>query len=183
MNDNTIHIHHYDSPCGEMIIGAYRGMLCLCDWSTEPHHGRVMTRLQNMFRAACRNTTDDVINTAIEQLNNYFIGNLQMFTLPMIFAGTDFQQIVWRELLNVPYGDTLSYRELAMRIGKPLAVRAVANAVGANAISIFVPCHRIIGTNGLPTGYAGGLPAKCYLLDLERYNQPLINDEKEITTH
>ncbi|WP_302027335.1 methylated-DNA--[protein]-cysteine S-methyltransferase, partial [uncultured Duncaniella sp.] len=87
--------------------------------------------------------------------------------IPLLFVGTEFQKRVWNELLTIPYATPLSYGELARRIGMPSAVRAVANANGANAISIFVPCHRIIGTDRSLTGYGGGLPAKRHLLDVE----------------
>ena len=90
------------------------------------------------------------------------------FTVPLLFAGTDFQQKVWRLLQEIPYGSTLTYAGLAAGLGMPGAVRAVANANGANALSLFVPCHRVIGADGSLTGYAGGTDAKKYLLDLER---------------
>lgn len=83
-----------------------------------------------------------------------------MFDVPLLFVGTDFQKTVWNELLNIPFGTTVSYGEMARRIGMPKAVRAVANANGANAMSIFVPCHRVIGSNRSLTGYGGGLEAK-----------------------
>lgn len=85
----------------------------------------------------------------------------------LLFAGTDFQKKVWNELMRIPYGVTISYKDLARRIGMPSAVRAVANACGTNALSIFVPCHRVIGHNASLTGYAGGLPTKQYLLTME----------------
>ena len=90
------------------------------------------------------------------------------FDLPLLFAGTDFQKRVWDLLLTIPYGKTLSYGELARQLGLPNATRAVANANGANAISIFAPCHRIIGSDGTLTGYGGGLAAKRFLLELEK---------------
>ena len=90
-----------------------------------------------------------------------------MFDVPLLFVGTDFQKTVWNELLNIPFGTTVSYGEMARRIGMPKAVRAVANANGANAMSIFVPCHRVIGSNRSLTGYGGGLEAKRKMLELE----------------
>ena len=88
--------------------------------------------------------------------------------MPLLFAGTDFQQAVWRQLLEIPYGQTISYGEMARRLGIPKAVRAVANANGANAICLFAPCHRVIGSNGSLTGFGGGLDAKKFLLKLEQ---------------
>ncbi len=108
-----------------------------------------------------------VIEKAALQLDEYFNGTRRSFDIPLLFVGTEFQKRVWNELLTIPYATPLSYGELARRIGMPSAVRAVANANGANAISIFVPCHRIIGTDRSLTGYGGGLPAKRHLLDVE----------------
>lgn len=106
---------------------------------------------------------------AARQLQAYFQGRLTRFELPLdLGAGTAFQQSVWQALLAVPHGRTLSYAELAARIGRPLAVRAVGAAVGRNPVSVVVPCHRIIGKAGALTGYAGGLPRKTALLQIER---------------
>ena len=90
-----------------------------------------------------------------------------MFDIPLLLVGTDFQKKVWEQLLAIPYGETVSYGELAASLGMPSAVRAVANANGANAISIFVPCHRVTGSGQTLTGYGGGLDAKRFLLELE----------------
>ena len=104
----------------------------------------------------------------IRQLRAYFAGELRRFDLPLAPEGTPFQQCVWRELLQIPYGETISYGELARRIGKPSASRAVGLANGSNPISIVIPCHRVIGSNGKLTGYGGGLKTKEWLLALER---------------
>lgn len=104
---------------------------------------------------------------AIAQLDEYFAGKRRQFDVPLLFAGTEFQKTVWDTLLTIPFGQTVSYGELARQIGMPKAVRAVANANGANSISIFAPCHRVIGSDGTLTGYGGGLPVKEFLLRLE----------------
>jgi len=104
----------------------------------------------------------------IRQLRAYFAGDLETFDLPLAPQGTPFQQTVWKELLNIPYGETISYGELAKRIGNPKASRAVGLANGSNPIPIIIPCHRVIGSNGKLTGYGGGLPIKEKLLALER---------------
>jgi methylated-DNA-[protein]-cysteine S-methyltransferase len=104
----------------------------------------------------------------IRQLLAYFAGNLETFNLPLAPQGTPFQQKVWDELLNIPYGETVSYGQLAQRIGNPNASRAVGLANGSNPIPIVIPCHRVIGANGKLTGYGGGLPIKEKLLALER---------------
>jgi len=104
----------------------------------------------------------------VRQLRAYFAGELRDFELPLAPAGTPFQLRVWRELCRIPYGQTISYGELARRVGSPKGSRAVGLANGANPIAIIVPCHRVIGSNGKLTGYGGGLKNKEWLLTLER---------------
>ncbi len=104
----------------------------------------------------------------VRQLRAYFAGDLRRFDLPLAPKGTPFQQRVWQELLTIGYGETISYGELARRIGKPTGSRAVGLANGANPISIVIPCHRVIGSTGKLTGYGGGLKNKEWLLALER---------------
>jgi methylated-DNA-[protein]-cysteine S-methyltransferase len=105
---------------------------------------------------------------AARQLDAYFARRLRRFDLPLAPAGTVFQQRVWRALCDIPYGETVSYGQLARRIERPAAVRAVGAANGQNPIAIVIPCHRVIGSDGRLVGYGGGLPAKSLLLDLER---------------
>jgi methylated-DNA-[protein]-cysteine S-methyltransferase len=113
------------------------------------------------------------LREALRQLRAYFKGDLQRFDLPLAPHGTAFQQRVWRELLAIPYGETISYGELARRIGNAGASRAVGLANGSNPISIVIPCHRVIGASGKLTGYGGGLDNKRWLLALERGQLPL----------
>jgi len=101
------------------------------------------------------------------QLEAYFSGNLRDFNIPMKVEGTDFQQRVWKELLRIPYGQAISYLDLARRLGDEKCIRAAARANGANPIAILIPCHRVIGSDGSLVGYAGGLDMKEYLLRLE----------------
>lgn len=105
---------------------------------------------------------------AVRQLDAYFAGTLRRFALPLAPEGTPFQQRVWRALVEIPYGETVSYAELARRIGRPAAVRAVGAANGQNPLAIVIPCHRVIGSDGRLVGYGGGLAMKAALLDLER---------------
>ena len=109
-----------------------------------------------------------ILREAERQLSDYFAGRRTVFDLPLDFRGTAFQRAVWGELLKIPYGETRSYGEIAWAIGSPSAVRAVGAANGRNPISIVAPCHRVIGASGKLTGFAGGLEAKAFLLDLER---------------
>ena len=107
---------------------------------------------------------------AIDQLGAYFKGELKGFDLKLNVQGTNFQKLVWQELVKIPYGETISYGELAKRIGNPNASRAVGMANGRNPISIIIPCHMVIGKNGSLTGFGGGLEVKRILLDMEKEN-------------
>jgi methylated-DNA-[protein]-cysteine S-methyltransferase len=109
-----------------------------------------------------------LIREAAAQLTEYFNGARQDFDLPLLLEGTEFQRAVWDILRTIPYGKTSAYRDIAIRMGKPKAYRAVGLANNRNPIAIIVPCHRVIGRDGSLTGYAGGLPVKQYLLDLEK---------------
>lgn len=111
---------------------------------------------------------DSVLSVAASQLSAYFAGELTSFDLPLSLEGTAFQRTVWAGLRDIPYGETISYGELARRIGQPSASRAVGLANGRNPVSIVVPCHRVVGSDGSLTGYGGGLPRKRFLLALEQ---------------
>ena len=113
---------------------------------------------------------DKLIQNAINELDEYFQGKRTCFSLPLNPKGTEFQQRVWRELIKIPYGKTISYSELAKNIGNKNAQRAVGGANNKNPIMIFIPCHRVIGKNGSLTGYAGGLDIKQQLLEIEKKN-------------
>ena len=124
-------------------------------------------RLERYFKGPFVEGTSPVIEEAQKELAEYFEGKRRTFDLPLAFAGTDFQKSVWQALQKIGYGETVSYGELACRIGRPKAVRAVGVAVGENPFSIIVPCHRIVGADGSLTGYGGGFEAKKFLLGLE----------------
>ncbi len=164
---NIVKTKRYESPCGTLLLGSFNDKLCLCDWQVEKHRDHVDKRLKRVLQADFEDSSSAVIEKAIVLLDEFFAGKRKKFDLPLLFVGTNFQKKVWNELLKIPYGKTVSYGEMASRMGMPRAVRAVANANGANAISIFVPCHRVIGSDGSLTGYGGGLAAKKKLLDLE----------------
>ncbi|MBV9078800.1 MAG: methylated-DNA--[protein]-cysteine S-methyltransferase [Methylobacteriaceae bacterium] len=116
---------------------------------------------------------DGAFAEAVRQLAAYFAGELKAFDLPLAPDGTAFQRRVWEELTRIPYGETLSYAEVARRIGRPTATRAVGASNGANPLPIVVPCHRVVGANGSLTGFGGGLPTKRYLLALEQGAGPM----------
>jgi len=111
---------------------------------------------------------DSLFAEAVEQLAEYFAGDRTEFDLPLALSGTVFQRTVWSALREIPYGETVSYGEIAMRIGRPTAARAVGLANGKNPVGIIVPCHRVVGSTGDLTGYGGGLDRKRHLLDFER---------------
>lgn len=119
------------------------------------------------FRESTRSLAIGRLDDLTTQLTEYFSGKRKTFTFPLAPRGTAFQLAVWNALLEIPYGDTITYAELARRIGRPSAVRAVGAANGANPIPVIIPCHRVIGSNGTLTGYGGGIERKQWLLALE----------------
>lgn len=167
MRMKTIQIQYYHSPAGELILGSFEDELCLCDWMIEKRRDRIDLRIQKMLDVRYIIGSSAVIEKAVAELDDYFARRSTTFDIPLLFVGTDFQKRVWNKLLEIPYGHTVSYGEMARQLGCPKAVRAVANANGANALSIFAPCHRVIGSNSRLVGYAGGLEAKRILLELE----------------
>ena len=112
-------------------------------------------------------TQNQLLENTHQQMDKYLSGELKIFDLPVSFHGTDFQKEVWKSLKDIPFGKTVTYRDIAEKIHKPKSVRAVGTAIGRNPICIVVPCHRVIGTNGSLTGYAAGLDVKEKLLKLE----------------
>ena len=164
---NTINIQTHKSPVGEMLLGSYEGKLCMADWKYRRMRTTIDKRLQVGLNAEYVEERSEVIEQTITQLKEYFTGERKSFDISLLTVGTDFQKSVWQGLMKIPYGTTASYLELSKNIGSAKAVRAVASANGANAISILIPCHRIIGSNGALVGYAGGLAAKKKLLEIE----------------
>ncbi|MCL1610758.1 methylated-DNA--[protein]-cysteine S-methyltransferase [Marseilla massiliensis] len=164
---SNIAIVSYQSPCGKLLLGAFDGRLCLCAWARELHPGRAQASLERRLGVGACEMASPVTTEAALQLDEYFAGNRVAFTVPLMLVGTEFQQEVWRQLMSVPYGHTVSYGRLAQLLGRSGASRAVANANGANPVSIFVPCHRVVGADGSLTGYAGGIDAKRFLLGVE----------------
>lgn len=164
---DTIKVTYYHSPVGEMTIGSFGDKLCMCDWTIRARRGTIDRRISRFLNAEYEDGISEIIIAATNQLDEYFAGKRRNFSIPLVFTGTPFQCSVWTELMKIPYGMTVSYADLARRIGNPKAVRAVASANATNPISIFVPCHRVIDSNHGLTGYAGGLEAKQRLLELE----------------
>ncbi|AOB29729.1 cysteine methyltransferase [Bordetella sp. H567] len=153
------------TPVGRLKVVARGSCLSAVLWEND-RPGRV--RLGDMRE----DDNDPTLREVERQLGEYFAGRRDRFDIPLEFAGTDFQKKVWGALLEIPYGETRSYRSIAERIGHAKAVRAVGAANGRNPISIIAPCHRVIGASGSLTGFAGGLEVKARLLALER--QPAV---------
>ncbi|MBR1769347.1 MAG: methylated-DNA--[Bacteroidales bacterium] len=163
----TIKVQTYESPCGKLILGTYGEKLCLCDWEDEKRHPKIKKRISKLLHSEYTIEKSPLLVKVSEELDEYFSGERQEFDIPLLLLGSEFQKKVWQSLLSVPYGKTISYGMLAKEIGDSKSARAVACANGANAISVFVPCHRVIGSDNSLTGYGGGLGAKRYLLNLE----------------
>ncbi|WP_415406034.1 methylated-DNA--[protein]-cysteine S-methyltransferase [Sulfurovum sp. CS9] len=165
---NQIHIQYFKTKYAEFILGSYDEKLCMVDFRYRKMRKTVDDRIKKGLNAKFIEQDDEILQKTRAQLDEYFNMQRRAFDIPIQMVGTDFQKSVWEALLKVPYGTTSTYLQLAKDIGNEKAVRAVANANGANAIGIIIPCHRIIGTNGELTGYAGGLPLKKQLLQLEQ---------------
>jgi methylated-DNA-[protein]-cysteine S-methyltransferase len=148
------------SPVGLLkLVASNQGLVAVL-WENDPPARVPLPALQE-------DTGHPVLMAAQKQLRQYFSGTRNRFDLPLDFYGTDFQKKVWNALLAIPFGETRSYRHIAIQIGNPKAVRAVGAANGRNPLSIIAPCHRVVGSNGKLTGFAGGLAAKAYLLEME----------------
>lgn len=147
---------HFDSPIGRLLL--------TCDGTALTGLYMEPSRKAQSTDSWAEDAAALPLAAALRQLNEYFAGTRRTFDLPLRLAGTAFQQRVWRELTEIPYGETWSYGQLARRIGKPNASRAVGLANGRNPVSILVPCHRVIGADGSLTGYGGGLERKQWLL-------------------
>lgn len=164
----SINIQFYKTQYAEFIIGTFGGKLCLLDYRYRKMRSIVDNRIQQGLAAEYVEKCDDTIELAKSQLDDYLQGKRSLFDIPLLMVGSDFQKKVWNALMEIKYGETSSYSELAQSIGDKKAVRAVANANGANSIAIIIPCHRIIGANGELIGYGGGLPLKKRLLEIEQ---------------
>jgi methylated-DNA-[protein]-cysteine S-methyltransferase len=152
-----------DSPIGELTVTAVGGKLTGVHMNEQRHIPKIPVTYER---------DDAGLAHVVDQLDAYFAGELTDFELPMSMHGTEFQRRVWASLCEIPYGETISYGELARWVGNPKASRAVGLANGRNPVAIIVPCHRVIGTNGSLTGYGGGLERKVWLLEHEAAHRP-----------
>lgn len=155
------------SPMGQCILFASDAGLCWVGTPGTPLDKGLLWAKKHGEEEQVTRATHPILQQAKDELSRYFASEKITFATPLDLQGTPFQVSVWRELCNIPYGETRSYGELALTIGRPNAPRAVGAANGSNPIAIIVPCHRVIGSNGTLTGYGGGLPTKSWLLTLE----------------
>lgn len=157
-----------ETAAGSMVACSVDEGICLLEFA----EGRIQNidnrYLKKYFGSSVEEGENECLNNLRNQLSEYFSGTRKEFTIPLVTPGTAFQQSVWKELLNIKYGTTRSYIQQAKAMGMPLSVRAVANANGQNRIAILIPCHRIIGSDGSLTGYAGGIEKKKWLIEHER---------------
>jgi methylated-DNA-[protein]-cysteine S-methyltransferase len=159
----------YNSPLGELKIVSTNDELVACDWLYRKQREIIDHWLQKALNDDFQESSTEVIENCITQLEEYFLGKRKKFDLKLKFLGSAFQKKVWQQLLEIPYGKTISYEELSLNLGDIKAIRAVASANGQNPFAVIVPCHRVIGKNGNLTGYAGGLASKEKLLQLEGF--------------
>jgi len=148
-----------ESPVGDITLISDADSLCAIYWPNQKPDSKKFPELEKK--------DSKVLRSAIKQLSSYFKGKRKEFDLPLRPLGTEFQEQVWQALTTIGYGETVSYGDIANHIKNPKAVRAVGAAIGRNPISIIIPCHRVIGSNGKLTGFAGGLSTKEFLLNLE----------------
>ena len=163
-----IKVAKLETPLGIMVAGATDEGVCLLEFTDRrmlPTEYRDLTR---RLKTTLEEGENIHLKTLRKQLKEYFEGKRKEFTIPLVMPGSAFQQAVWKELQNIQFGSTRSYQEQAIALGKADSVRAVANANGMNRISIIIPCHRVIGSDGHLTGYGGGLKRKRWLLDHEK---------------
>lgn len=170
---NTITIDYFKTEIGEFIIGVYENKICILDFRYRKQREQLNQKICKLLQAEFIIGEHKLIDEAKDQISEYLQKKRDKFDLPLLLVGQEFEKKVWKELLKIDYGKTISYLELAQNIGNNKAFRAVANANGRNSIAIIIPCHRVISSNGSLGGYGGGISIKQKLLNLEK-NQSLI---------
>ena len=168
----TVFKSTFDSPIGVLTIASTEKGICMIEFDNEKRINKHLKSIENEGFEIMEQTNEH-IKTTEEQLQQYFDSNRTTFDIPIDIIGTDFQKKVWNALLEIPYGVTRSYKEQSKVVGDLKAIRAVATANGSNKISIVIPCHRVIGSDGSLTGYGGELWRKQFLLNLESSQQEL----------
>ena len=167
MPNREVVYRNLDSPLGEMIAGTLPEGVCFLEWHDRGGVPRILERVAKRYRCTLTEGNHPHLDHLEKELKLYFEGTLHRFAVPVAIHGTAFERRTWDLLLDIPYGETRSYGDLARLLGKPGASRAVGRANGANYLSIVVPCHRVIESTGGLRGYGGGLWRKKQLLELE----------------
>ena len=162
-----IEIQYYKTPYTEFILGSFEGSICLVDYRQRKKREALDRRIQNGLDARYIEQDNALLQKTRKALDAYFSGKRKTFDLPLLPVGTPFQRKVWKAVQKMTYCRMANYATIAKEIERPKAIRAVANAVGANPLAIIIPCHRIIGSDGTLRGYAGGVELKQKLLDIE----------------
>ncbi|MGV3507908.1 MAG: bifunctional transcriptional activator/DNA repair enzyme AdaA [Sphingobacteriaceae bacterium] len=165
-----IDLKRLETPLGTMFACAVKEGICLLEFTDRKMLETEFKALAKTLNATIIQGDNEHFNILEQQLEEYFDGKRKVFSVPLFTPGSEFQNLVWRALRDIPYGATKSYKDQATAISKPASVRAVANANGLNKIAILIPCHRVIGTDGNLTGYGGGLWRKQCLLNMEKAN-------------
>jgi O-6-methylguanine DNA methyltransferase len=165
----TMSIEWFESPLGPLIAAATSDALCALEFAEQETFAARLDALRQRYAALPASPGPNAhLSRLRQEMGEYFQGRRREFSMPLSYAGTPFQQKVWSLLLEIPYGQTWSYKDLAVRAGDVKATRAVGSANGMNPLAIVVPCHRVVNTGGQLGGYGGGLWRKRLLLDLER---------------
>jgi len=162
-----INLQVLETPLGNMLACATKEGVCLLEFIDRRAFVTELKDLKRLLRATIEPGTNKHLDALEKQLNEYFLGSRKKFEFPLITPGTEFQNTVWKKLMDIPYGETRSYKQQSIAVGNLGAIRAVGTANGANRIAIVIPCHRVIGEDGGLTGYGGGLKRKRWLLDFE----------------
>lgn len=163
-----IKISKIETPLGEMIAGATRDGICLLEFSDRKSLSSEYQEITELLESTIESGSNRHIRRLKKQLKEYFSGKRKEFSVQLLTPGTIFQQAVWKDLIKIPYGATISYQEQAEAMNNPDGARAVASANASNRIAILIPCHRVIGSDGNLVGYGGGLQRKKWLLDHEK---------------
>ena len=171
VNKDIIYINRIITPIGPMLVGAIEEGICLLEFIDRKIIETQLEAIEKHFDAVLTPGNSLHFDQLNKELKEYFNGKRKSFNLPIAYSGTDFQESVWQSLSLIPYGQTRSYKEQSIVLKNPKAIRAIAHANGDNRISILLPCHRIIGSDGDLVGYGGGLWRKRFLLDLENPGQ------------
>ena len=164
----VIHMTEFVTPLGAMLAGATSEGICVLEFSNRIRLEKEFSDLQKLLNAVMLPGRNQHLDQLENELKEYFDGSRKTFTVPLHIPGNEFSQSVWQSLQEIPYGKTYTYKEQADKMNNPKAIRAIAATNGKNRLAIIIPCHRVIGSNGSMTGYAGGIDKKIWLLRFEK---------------